>query len=625
MVARQLIDKMILNELVGHAVTSGKGRLPGSGFYKPTLYFISRFAPWSLFTLAGLWRAWKSPNERHIVRRVERFLSCYFIFGLVIFSLSPHQRADHLLPLIPAAALLAGREIERWVAGLPIERLTRIIYTAAGIWLGLIAIYSGLFLMNSSAVKKTRSLENLAKQVRQQVGSEFPLTHLDDHYTLQFYLNTMRPQVSLDQAAKLLSDPDHAAFVATRKGGELRAKLSGNAHPLFTVAQWPPAGTPEVQILSNHPRLEYTQQMGVALGPYQLKLDGVHLQKTRRNHFYFWAKRPYGSITITNHSQTEQFVHLHLLNTAADETISRGTLKAGQSWTIPFGQKKSPEQSLTVGQIADCRQAYAHRRWLARNQAFTQLDYLFVNGDFVFESDWRYDLFLKQSREWSVPTFPVLGNHDIVKRSPYPRESFQNRFGYLTTWFDDGPARFVLLETPYKRLGKYQLEQLPKILSEQPAPPVKCIFQHVPPRVLQHEGPTSRADAEILLNIAEEEKVNRIYCGHVNGFKYHDHQTKKGKVRVLVSSGGGEKQYEKDYPLHWLKIAVTPQGLQDTEITFPMPSRAASIWALFSIKGLFLLQRFGSLILLILGITALFYFGAKWTLAGMHKPADPEA
>ena len=111
-----LIDKMIFQELLGHL---GPGADPQdisnkrSHLLEPTFNFLGKFAPFSLLAVCGIYRAFKNPAVDGTERRLERFLTCWILFGLLVFSIASHHRADLLLPLWPAAALLAGREGSR--------------------------------------------------------------------------------------------------------------------------------------------------------------------------------------------------------------------------------------------------------------------------------------------------------------------------------------------------------------------------------------------------------------------------------------------------------------------------------------------------------------------------------
>src|SRR6266481_3078479 len=107
---RPLAAKMLGQEFIGHAVEGG-GHFPGALIYQQPLYYLGRAAPWSLLAYYGLWRVWRRPAQEALERRFERFLFCWFVPGLALFSLAPHQRGDLLWPLMPAGALIAGREL----------------------------------------------------------------------------------------------------------------------------------------------------------------------------------------------------------------------------------------------------------------------------------------------------------------------------------------------------------------------------------------------------------------------------------------------------------------------------------------------------------------------------------
>jgi 4-amino-4-deoxy-L-arabinose transferase-like glycosyltransferase len=103
-----LANKLFFEELVGQATGVGKGGFPGRNLPKPTLYFILRFLPFSLFALYGLWRIVRHPAVAADARRFERFLFCWIVGGIVLFSLASHHRGD-----AAAMAATTGREMAR--------------------------------------------------------------------------------------------------------------------------------------------------------------------------------------------------------------------------------------------------------------------------------------------------------------------------------------------------------------------------------------------------------------------------------------------------------------------------------------------------------------------------------
>ena len=113
---KPLIDKMIFDELLGHVTSADNSRVASNFAMRvltPTINFLTRFVPFSLFACFGIFRAFRWPAQDESERRFERFLTCWILVGMLIFTIAAHHRADLLLPLWPAGALLSGRELAR--------------------------------------------------------------------------------------------------------------------------------------------------------------------------------------------------------------------------------------------------------------------------------------------------------------------------------------------------------------------------------------------------------------------------------------------------------------------------------------------------------------------------------
>jgi 4-amino-4-deoxy-L-arabinose transferase-like glycosyltransferase len=252
-----LIDKMLGKELVDHAITNRHGNLPGTLFYQPPLYYLGRAAPWSFFAYFGFWRIWKNPSPITSERRFERFLFCWFFAGLLIFCIAPQQRADHLWPIMPAAALIAGRELSRLTQKF---RSAQIYFCATALTLlitGAFAFYYFGPRAKEPLIRQTVALKKLAAEAERKFGREFPLAHVDDHMTLQIYLNTVRPAISYESAAGLLRGRE-AALVAVDDLKKLEAARQTNDPPFFVLL--PEPGTlkncPTV-IVGNRPAISF--------------------------------------------------------------------------------------------------------------------------------------------------------------------------------------------------------------------------------------------------------------------------------------------------------------------------------------------------------------------------------
>ena len=301
-----LIEKMIFAELFRHAVTSSAGAHPGSGFYEPVLYFLSRFAPWSFLTVVGIWRVFRQSAPDPAARRFEKFVCCYVLGSLFLFSIVAHQRPDLLFPVFPLAALLAGRELDRLLAPLPPRTVLRA--ATAGVALALVIIAAAFTYGKRSqeAAVRTRVLKDLARSIEKQVGPNFPFTYVDSYYTLQFYLNTMRQRISLERASQLLKGSP-AAFVMVRDLTRLRTVIDKTGQQIYILEKRSAKGALVAALVSNHPRLEWTDSMAAAAGPMTFTTENARSTGLRNFDFYFSSTGPGARATIRNQGdQTEQ-------------------------------------------------------------------------------------------------------------------------------------------------------------------------------------------------------------------------------------------------------------------------------------------------------------------------------
>ena len=188
-----LADKMIFDELFGQATGARKDSFPGENLPKPTLYFLGRFLPFSLFAFYGLWRVFRHPESEPRLRRFERFLFWWIVGGLFLFSLAAHHRADLLLPLWTAGALLAGREIAYLC-----ERIGRRPVVLGTTVVGFLIL--GTTLWNYHYLTKKRAeIAQYGMHAREAAEvflasglDPHALDHLDTPVTFQLYLGTFR-------------------------------------------------------------------------------------------------------------------------------------------------------------------------------------------------------------------------------------------------------------------------------------------------------------------------------------------------------------------------------------------------------------------------------------------------
>lgn len=271
-----LIDKMIGRELVGHLTTERSG-FPGSLFWQPPLYYLGRAAPWSLFAYWGMWRAIRQPAATSDECRFERFLCCWFAVGMAIFGVSTHQRADLLWPLLPAASLLAGRELARVTARfrpLVVRRVT--VAVTALVFAGFTYNYLGPA-TRRHLIPETLAVRNLARDVVDLGGREFPLTHVDSPYAFQYYLNTLRPLVTAARAATLLRGPDPVFVAVTDPKVLAPYRLPGDPPWRVVLPHDDTARPTPIHIVSNQPEVIVRERTAFAFGGLDVRLEDAQL------------------------------------------------------------------------------------------------------------------------------------------------------------------------------------------------------------------------------------------------------------------------------------------------------------------------------------------------------------
>lgn len=330
-----VIQKMLGRELLAHATGAGRHETVFLGFYEPPLSFLKMFLPWSLVTLGAGWRVWKNPAPAASVRRFERFVVCWFCSGLVLFCVAAHQRGRLIYPLLPAAALLAGRELARWVQRWSARRLIQATGGLSVVMLAFLALYHHVLLGRSTQVQSTLGMREVAATVRERWGERFPLVHVDTPFALQFYLNTAWPLASFERAAKLLQQDD-PAYVAVSDYDKLLAQFGAEAPTLHEITRWPAQGPPVVRIVSNRPPGERPAQIATLYGPLQIRLEGLELLKTKNHELVLHRSHAAGAISVLNQSPLEQPVRLRIVSgpSARADVILDRVLAPGETWRL---------------------------------------------------------------------------------------------------------------------------------------------------------------------------------------------------------------------------------------------------------------------------------------------------
>lgn len=332
-----LIDKLIKGELVRHAVRGTEGEGIGVKFWEPLWGFFTHMLPWSIASVVAFWRVFKHPSPDVESRRFERFLVCWVAVGLVIFCAAAHQRSRLIFPLMPAAALLAGRELARMLAGWkphwPPQTIVRAAVGLAAFVLAFDVVYHFILLRYNDSVQRTVAVRDFAREIQDGPGAQFPLTYVDSPFAIQFYLNTMRRQVPADRAADLLKGGVPAFVIVgdDEKYERIRERVGTNAplHELRYVSAG--RGKYPFWLIGNQPRLEWTERTVSLAGPLRIETRDARPVRTRGGEMLFERLSDRGAIILSNESLEPQPVRLRLTGHGPDLAEVR-RLQPGENW-----------------------------------------------------------------------------------------------------------------------------------------------------------------------------------------------------------------------------------------------------------------------------------------------------
>lgn len=233
-----VIDKLFGDELVGHAIGKGENHYFGKGFVRAPVHFVARFLPWSVLVLVAMWRVLRQPDTDARSKRFERVLFCTIVFGLLAFGTAAKPRPDHLLPLIPLASLLAGRELMRWVGAWPAARLR--LGVALAVLVGALGtgLHYHVLYASNPRVQLTVGMYELAELVESLdwsgcLGSGRVLT-VDAPFAFSYAFGSYE-RISLDEAARIICENRAGVAIVVRDMQRLRAMLA----ELGCEAEWP--------------------------------------------------------------------------------------------------------------------------------------------------------------------------------------------------------------------------------------------------------------------------------------------------------------------------------------------------------------------------------------------------
>jgi hypothetical protein len=329
----ELISKLIVDELFGHSVSAGGGEnLPLLGFYRPPYRFLLGFLPWSIPAAVALWRVAARPSADRDQRRLERFLFCWFVSGFGIFCLAASHRPDHLLPLLPAAALLGGRELQRWRSALKPAIFYPVATTVTAAMLCFVIYDHASYRPRMDrTIRASIEMKLLAHELTRDLGRDFPFTYVDAPFSLQFHLRTMHPHVNHAQAAELLRSPT-PAFIIVRDLQSLRDHMADDPSEEIYNLDMPMKTSTRLKLISNHPHLERTDTISTVIGPIRIDLHQARLVRTKGGNFFLEGDSVASHARFENISADTQRIRIH---TASRTAIVQDMLEPGQNLDLP--------------------------------------------------------------------------------------------------------------------------------------------------------------------------------------------------------------------------------------------------------------------------------------------------
>ena len=184
LVGRQLIAQALgLGEQFGsRQITSGGPFVALKLIWENPMWFVERFAPWSVLSIGGLyligWRRWFGHPLAPAV--------LWTFLVLAFFALSAHKTTDYILPAYPAAAILAA-----YFCGIFLQRFRIRLWQVgcAGLMLAIGFALETLYFSNASTDRAGDNLKDFARQADAIIRDDPVIFVRTGFNTLQFFLH----------------------------------------------------------------------------------------------------------------------------------------------------------------------------------------------------------------------------------------------------------------------------------------------------------------------------------------------------------------------------------------------------------------------------------------------------
>ena len=186
--SRLLVGQELIAQALGLGRQFGAANIESGGplvafklIWENPLWFVQRFAPWSLLTISALWAIPARQWFRHQLAPAI----LYLLLVLAFFALSAHKTADYILPAYPAAAILAA-----YFCAVVLKRLRIQLWLVATAGFAL-AVALGIAAIHSKAGndRADDNLKMFAHNVNEIVHDD-PVVFVKTGFnTLQFFLH----------------------------------------------------------------------------------------------------------------------------------------------------------------------------------------------------------------------------------------------------------------------------------------------------------------------------------------------------------------------------------------------------------------------------------------------------
>ena len=183
--------------------------------------------PWSIVVLAALLRVLFSRGERAADRGIEaidRALALFIVVAFAILAFTKPGEKEHMITLLPAAAVLSAREITRWIRASSLEKTVSRLWSFDQALVSLFCLLMLLLLATPLRLHKVDAdpIKEIAATARQYVAEGESIGNFSQPYRTQgarmlFYggRSLDRPFTEADLVAGTLERDPGKIFLST--------------------------------------------------------------------------------------------------------------------------------------------------------------------------------------------------------------------------------------------------------------------------------------------------------------------------------------------------------------------------------------------------------------------------